>query len=1169
LALLLPCMADKTMVLVDVDKNTLAHSCAGGGKFGNDGDFGSGNGVNRPQRTESTTVASATRTEPASPAKDMSASDRFRNLAVLDAGTPWPDLLAAGADRDVAVHLPGTRAIDPVLEALAGAGRPVRTLHLVSHGQPGFLSISGKILDGEALSTMGRSWAPYLAPEATIVLYGCSAGQGILGRKLVEALSRATGARIIASSTPIGSATRGGDWRFDVSSDGIAPEAAAVSAFGAVHATWPGLLAAVVTNTNGDVSAGSIRAAAATNDNIYEFSNLGSSATINLAGPLNFNVGSATSWRYTGNTTSVTIGGDDITADSHLYFQLASAGNSLTINSPIIFTGLSDIALVQGGTVTFNGDISDVGRLMISSSGTAVLGTTTSAALIDIAGNSTLRLGTDAAYTSNIEIENTATIDTGTHNVTFSGNVTDDGANALVKTGTGTLTLSGVNTYSGTTTVNAGTLSIASDGNLGGGALTLNGGTLAVTDVTTINNAITLGASNGTLNTTADTTFSGIISGAGNLTKTGANTATLTGTNTYSGTTTIDAGTLSVSADNNLGTGAITLSGGNLAVTGTTTIDNAVALSSNAIVTNSANVTLSGVISGANNLTKAGAGTLTLSGTDTYSGATTINAGTLSVNGSITNSTSTVNGGGTLAGTGTVGSVLVNGGNFAPGNSIGTINVAGNVDFSGNGNYNVEVDAAGNSDKIIATGTATLTSGIVNVQPEAGNYSVSTDYTILTAAGGLGGTTFSSVNSNLAFLTPSLSYDANNVFLNLTRNNVSFSGVTSTPNQSAVATILGNNASALQDLTDNILTLTSAGARQAFESLSGVQHAGAQNAMARQNSQFTNVLANRFGGGTQSSTVAINPLAGPLLAYNGDDWPAMMANALAGLPLDGDTGLAPGRGWWIQGYGQFGNIDDTDNAPGSDYRVFGTALGIDRKFCPGLVVGAALGIGSSDVDGLGYDADVTSYQLATYAGWQQEAYYLHGTLSAGYHDTDATRQIVVGATTSTAESEYDAISIGTSIESGKQFTLNKTTTLTPFVGIEYSHLHQGSFTENDAGSANLAIASQNENSLRTRLGAGISHSLETAQGWQLRPSARIAYVHELLDNVSRVDAGFTGVAGATFAVDGPQLDRDRMVVNIGLMAALSEGTQLDFGYDAEIAGSDDHHVLSVTFHSSW
>jgi autotransporter-associated beta strand protein len=210
---------------------------------------------------------------------------------------------------------------------------------------------------------------------------------------------------------------------------------------------------------------------------------------------------------------------------------------------------------------------------------------------------------------------------------------------------------------------------------------------------------------------------------------------------------------------------------------------------------------------------------LTLSGMSSYSGTTIIDGGRLAVNGSIANSATTINAGGTLGGSGIVGSISLNGGALAPGNSIGTLNVAGNLDFSGGGVYEVEVDAGGNADLINATGSAILTNGSVLVLPEAGDYKVSTDYTILTAAGGLGGTTFGSISSNLAFLTPTLSYDANNVLLNLRRNSSDYASVAETANQGSVGTALdtvfGSDSAGTDELFNNLNILSAAGASQA------------------------------------------------------------------------------------------------------------------------------------------------------------------------------------------------------------------------------------------------------------------------------------------------------------------------------------------------------------------
>src|SRR3546814_9111222 len=90
----------------------------------------------------------------------------------------------------------------------------------------------------------------------------------------------------------------------------------------------------------------------------------------------------------------------------------------------------------------------------------------------------------------------------------------------------------------------------------------------------------------------------------------------------------------------------------------------------------------------------------------------------------------------------------------------------------------------------------------------------SSDLTILTADGGVSGT-FTDVTTNLAFLAPSLLYDANDVTLRLTRNSISFAGIGQTPNQ--IAAGAGTESLGLGDpVADAVVNISAAPARVAF-----------------------------------------------------------------------------------------------------------------------------------------------------------------------------------------------------------------------------------------------------------------------------------------------------------------------------------------------------------------
>ena len=218
--------------------------------------------------------------------------------------------------------------------------------------------------------------------------------------------------------------------------------------------------------------------------------------------------------------------------------------------------------------------------------------------------------------------------------------------------------------------------------------------------------------------------------------------------------------------------------------------------------------------------------------------------GTLDVTGTLVNSPFTVTGG-TLRGTGTVGSLAVNGGIVAPGNSIGTLNVAGNVGFAAGATYEVEINAAGESDRISAGGAATLNGA--TVQPvllsPLTSFGPSTTYTILSAAGGVTGT-FADITDNLLFVDFSLGYTPTEVLLTLAR--ISFSAAAQTPNQINVANALdaGGGPLALA-----LLGLTSpADARLAFDALSGEIHASLQTSLAEDSRFIRNAVLERLRG---------------------------------------------------------------------------------------------------------------------------------------------------------------------------------------------------------------------------------------------------------------------------------------------------------------------------------
>ncbi|MCX6980152.1 MAG: autotransporter-associated beta strand repeat-containing protein [Verrucomicrobia bacterium] len=342
----------------------------------------------------------------------------------------------------------------------------------------------------------------------------------------------------------------------------------------------------------------------------------------------------------------------------------------------------------------------------------------------------------------------------------------------LTKTGNGTLTLGGTNSYTGGTNIGAGTISFTTGG-LGTtgnvaftGNSTLQYGTATTTDLSSrlvmsngVTSTIDTGANNVTFASNIGSSTTAI------LTKAGTGTLTLGGTNTYTGGTNIGAGTLSFTTGGLGTTGSITFTGNSTLQYGTATTTD---LTSRLVMTNSVtstidtngnNVTFASAFGNSSSgaLTKVGSGTLTLSATNTYTGNTTINQGAIT-NANSQTSTSTT---GSLIFTGTAtyteqadNSSTHNYGalNFSAGDGFLTYQASGNgVSFSKFSSLSRSPGATGNflagqlggAGSLNLNGKLQITSGVaLNQIINPGIYYAGADFAgYAFVAGGSGGNT--------------------------------------------------------------------------------------------------------------------------------------------------------------------------------------------------------------------------------------------------------------------------------------------------------------------------------------------------------------------------------------------------------------------------------------------
>jgi autotransporter-associated beta strand protein len=707
------------------------------------------------------------------------------------------------------------------------------TINPFATGNPGSVSISnvnqlpgGNLsLSGGVLILNGISWDTFATARGN----GSSAGQYQLGT---------------SSSTPGGFASIG-----NITIDGTSTSSS----------TFAGgftLGSAALTSSGAEYATGNVTLNVATTFGAStETLNFGGNSTINGSGI--YTLGSqimTLSGTLTGKSggTTVTLNGInpnssagtlvpivELTNASNSGLSLTTASGGGTGYGVLVTT--SDAAL-GGGTVTIaaatpGSSISNSGWLLLFAGGytssksisytstanilTAAWGLGSYSGNSIYAGTATIAdsEATTAAIPFNLDAESGSTFQLGTTGT--AATLTNNSNNAKTlqyrKTGAGTAILNNV-TFNGSDTT-------AIQFNIQNGALQETGSTA----VTSANSNSTIGAfitlNGGVLETNNTYESGGFVRSLGASGTTSINMAGGGGFSAYGGPLTVNLG--GASAGVTFGSGNFVNSGtalvfGSQTSSGTVTFVNPIALNAvqQTIQVNSTGAANEAVLTGTltnGGLIKTGTGVLSITGSNTYTGATTINAGTLSLDGAgalNSGSAVAVNNGGTLAGTGNAkGAVTVaSGGTVNPGTSgVGTLTV-GSITFQTGSDFALNLSGATTTELII-TGAASIASG-ADITFTVGSGLTASSYTLATAASGLNSGTFTGTaptGYNLVYTGTTLKLvqsaaPANQAFSNATATFNIITGATTT-----VGGTLTNTASSGANALNVSLTGTGTG----------------------------------------------------------------------------------------------------------------------------------------------------------------------------------------------------------------------------------------------------------------------------------------------------------------------------------------------------------------------
>ncbi|WP_166141097.1 autotransporter domain-containing protein [Methylosinus sp. RM1] len=515
----------------------------------------------------------------------------------------------------------------------------------------------------------------------------------------------------------------------------------------------------------------------------------------------------------------------------------------------------------------------------------------------------------------------------------------------------------------------------------------------------------------------------------------------------------------------------------------------------------------------------------TLTGAGAFSRGVTLTSGVTRVGGRLTSPAIEVRSGATLTGAGVVAGAVANFGNVRI--DSGKFTIEGNyVQQAGSAlTVGVTPSAAG---ALSVAGTATIDGGAVRALAAQGDYAANASYTILTAAGGRSGV-FDEATTDLAFYSPSLSYDANNVYLKLVRNSVDFSNVGGTRNQIAAGRAL-ELAGLAHPIVAPALLLTAAEARAAFDGLSGEIHSSLRALLVDESRMLRDAVLERQRQAVSGSTV-------PVFAV------------------------------WAHGFGDWARLGGDGNAATARMSTAGGLAGVDMALGDSRL-GVAAGGGHSEarVDSRASTGDMESAHVAVYGDTHAADLGLRVGGAYSHHDVTTMRRIAFRGFADAPHADYGAHTaqaFGEASYRGLFRGFWPFEGAEAFVGVAHVRVASDGFRES-GGPAALTVAGAQTATTFSSIGVRAQTSAWTIGTAAVSARASFAWSHAF-DRIVPTTGMSLAPGSAPVFVAGAPLAVDALLIEAGLDAAVAPNALASLVYSSRLASGAEAHALKGRF----